>query len=72
MLKSNIPMEMKKRNMTPVQLSEITGMSTRTAYRLWKGDVNITLNTLAMLCQLFNVQFLDDLVKYTPDHGKLA
>ena len=58
---------MQKRNLTPNDLAELTGMSTRTAYRLQNGTTNIRLTTLAMLCQLFDVRFLDDLVAYEPE-----
>ena len=67
MLKSNIPQEMNKRGMKPRDLVESGVASQGLAYKIYKGDTNLTLKTLARLCQLFGVQFLDDLIEYKPE-----
>ena len=67
MLKSNIPQEMQKRNMKPQDLIDGGICSQRIAYEIYKGSTKLRLSTLAELCRLFEVQFLDDLIEYTPD-----
>ena len=67
MLTSNIPNEMKKRGMKPQDLVEAGIVSQRIAYNIYYGATNLRLHTLAQLCKLFEVQFLDDLIALDPD-----
>ena len=67
MLTSRIPDEMNKRNMKPADLVEAGIVSPRIAYSIYRGSTKLRLATLAKLCQLFGVQFLDDLIKYEPE-----
>ena len=58
---------MKKRDMKAQDLIDTGIVSHRIAYNIAGGATNITLNTLAKLCRLFEVRFLDDLVAYDPE-----
>ena len=67
MLKSNIPLEMEKRNMTPQDLVKADVVSQGLAYKIASGSTNLQLETLNRLCDLFEVRFLDDLIEYIPE-----
>ena len=67
MLKSKVPQEMEKRNLKPSDLVDAGIVSRRIAYEIYKGSTKLRLSTLAELCRLFGVRFLDDLIEYTPD-----
>ena len=67
MLTSKIPKQMEMRGLKPTDLVEAGVASQGLAYKIYNGDTNLTLKTLAKLCQLFGVQFLDDLIAFDPD-----
>ena len=67
MLTSKIPTEMNKRGLKPTDLVDAGVVSQRIAYEIYKGSTKLRLSTLAELCRLFGVRFLDDLIEYTPD-----
>ena len=67
MLKSNVPLEMEKRNMKPQDLVDAGVVSPRIAREIYKGSTKLRLHTLEELCKLFDVKFLDDLISYLPD-----
>ena len=67
MLTSKIPDQMKIRSLKPSDLVEAGIVSRRIAYEIYKGSTKLRLSTLAELCRLFGVRFLDDLIEYTPD-----
>ena len=67
MLTSNIPNEMNTRGLKPADLVDAGVVSQRIAYEIYKGSTKLRLSTLAELCRLFEVQFLDDLISFNPD-----
>ena len=67
MITSKIPEQMRKRNLKPSDLVDAGIVSRRIAYEIYKGSTKLRLSTLAKLCRLFGVRFLDDLIEYTPD-----
>ena len=53
--------------MKPKDLVDAGIVSQRSAYKIYDGSTALRLQTLAQLCQLFGVRFLDDLIEYEPD-----
>ena len=64
MLKSRIPKEMKKRGLKPQDLVRAGVVTPRIAREIYyEGSVKLRLSTLAKLCELMDVKFLDDLME---------
>ena len=58
---------MKIRNWSAYELGKRGGFAPDTAARIKRGDTNLSLNTVAKLCVIFNVKVIDELFEYTPD-----
>ena len=54
---------MNKRGMKPKDLVDAGIVSQRIAYEIYNGTTKLRVHTLAKLCKLFGVQFLDDLIE---------
>jgi len=67
MLKSKIPLELKKRGLAAQDIADAGIVSRRIAFQIANGSVSIRLSTLAKLCDFFEVRFLDDLIEYVPE-----
>lgn len=43
------------------------GLAVDTAYKLSRGEINITMDTLTQLCDIFEVESVCDVVEYRSD-----
>ena len=58
---------MDKRGLKPQDLVRAGIVSPRIAREIYGGTVKLRLRTLAKLCDLMDVKFLDDLMEYKPE-----
>lgn len=62
---SHVPKLLKERGWGPMDLVRKAEIGVRTAYRLADGDVDFTIQTLAKLCELFELP-VEDIIVFSP------
>ncbi len=65
-LESRVPELLEKRGWNAIDLIR-RGLSYSTAYRVAKGDTEVTLKIARQLVDIFGLQTLDQIFRYIPD-----
>ena len=65
-LVSRVPELLKQRGWTAMDLMR-RGLTYNTAYRVTRGETEITMKIAKQLCDIFEVDSIDKIFRYTPD-----
>lgn len=65
-IKSKVPELLNERGLTPMDLVR-AGISYATAFRLAKGNIQITMDTLSQLVTVLNINKIEEIIEVVKD-----